>query len=419
VSRAVVRVVLVASLSWCVAAGLTTSAAAPTAMLVRPAGQGLVAGSAMSRRWLLALRARDGTVDAHFAKPDLTPDGRVNAVEPDGRGGWFLAGEFAGVGGVQCWNLVHVYASGQVDRSWCPDPDGVVVSLLARAGDTLYVTGDFTRIGGAERDQVAAIDVRTGRATPWHARIIPLYENGADALAVGAGRVFLGGNERFLRGSSRRIVALDARSGRTLKWNPRLKQDPGRDNFCPERAGTRPTPCYFGICAIAVRGRSVYIAGFFNHARGKRRVGLAALDAVTARPSSWQANVDNWDSTLGEPNSCEGLGWRLVTAGRTLYISGPFNRIHGLSRDEITAVDARTGRVQRWKPRLPSSFLGPPQDIGVSSSSVVIAYSYDCCYGIRSVDRETGRKVRWTRDLSPGRGAYGVGVAGGRVLVFG
>ena len=412
--RAVVRVVLVASLSWSLAAGLSASAAAPTAVLVRPAEHGLGAGSAMSRGWLLALRTRDGTVDSHFTKPDLRRDDRVKAVEPDGRGGWFIAGEFAGLGGVQCANLAHVYASGRVDRSWCPDPDGYDVGFLARAGRTLYVTGDFTRIGGAERDQVAAIDVRTGRATPWHARIIPLYENGADALAVGAGRVFLGGNERFLRGSSRRIVALDARSGRTLKWNPRLKQDPGRDRFCPPRG-----PCYFGICAIAVRGRSVYIAGFFNHARGKRRIGLAALDVVTARPSRWQANVDKWSLLPGEPNSCEGLGWRLVTAGRTLYISGPFERIHGLSRDEIAAVDARTGRVQRWKPRLPSSFLGPPQDIGVSSSSVVIAYSYDCCYGIRSVDRETGRKVRWTRDLSPGRGAYGVGVAGGRVLVFG
>jgi hypothetical protein len=115
-------VVLVASLSWCFAAGLTTSAADPTATLVRPAGHGLVAGSVMSRRWLLALRTRDGTVDAHFSK--LAPDDRVNAVEPDGRGGWFIAGEFAGVGRVQCANLVHVYASGQVDRNWCPDPDG-------------------------------------------------------------------------------------------------------------------------------------------------------------------------------------------------------------------------------------------------------------------------------------------------------
>jgi len=336
----------------------------------------------------------------------------VSAVEPDGRGGWFIAGEFAAVGGVQCANLAHVYASGRVDRSWCPQPDGSDLPSMARAGNTLYVTGDFTRIGGAERQRLAALSVRTGRATPWQARGVNLLGLSGDLeLAAGDGRVFLGSGERFIGGSNKRIVALDARSGRALKWDPRL------ENTC--------RPCYREICAIAVRGKSVYVAGSFSHVRGERRVGLAALDAVTARPSSWQANVDEGaviPHQARAPDQCsEFTKWRLVPVGRTLYVGGPFERIHSLSRDGIAAVDVRTGRVERWKPRLPSSSFGVIGAFGANSSSVVIAYADTVAdvdlVRISSVDRETGRKVRWTRDLP--LTTEGGGVAGGRVLIFG
>ena len=62
---------------------------------------------------LLVLRTRDGGVDPAFAQ---FSGGDVEAVAPDGRGGWFLGGDFAYAGGVRCSYLVHVGASGRLDR---------------------------------------------------------------------------------------------------------------------------------------------------------------------------------------------------------------------------------------------------------------------------------------------------------------
>ena len=397
------------------AACLSSSVTAATS------GQGVGGGSsAASRSLLTALRIRDGTADVRFRQLKFGESGglRVWAVESDGRGGWFVGGDFGAVGGVQCANLAHVEASGQVDRRWCPQPNSSVL-LMARAGDTLYVTGWFSRIGGVARNFLAAIDVRTGRPTSWQLRGAVrgrpndgrgrLNASSAQAIAAGAGRVFLSGySPDFLVGSHRKMVALDASTGRALSWDPQL--DIG-GCCCVQQ-------CHVRVCAIAVEGNSVYVAGSFTHARGQRRVGLVALDAVTARPSSWQANVDDQAIVPIGGEACGIPGWRLATMGRTVYVGGGFSQINGVPRNGIAAVDARTGSVQSWKPYLPDSFFGT-EAIGVSGSSVAIVYDYGVNYrrrGVRLVDRASGSTVRWARELPDGDTTFAA-IAGGRVLI--
>jgi hypothetical protein len=374
------------------------------------AGHGPASGSpTASRGWLTALRTADGSVDTGFARPSFTSDfSEIRDVEPDGRGGWFLAGSFPSIGGVACRNLAHVDASGKVDRRWCPRPDGDRVSLMARTGDTLYVTGDFTRIGGADRHWAAAISVRTGRATSWQAGEAfagrPFGLQAIDALAAGAGRVFLGNSRRFLGGSGPIMAALDARTGRALAWNPRL-----------DAKGC--SGCDLQVCAIAVAGRSVYVAGDFTHAGGLRRVGLASLDAVTARPTAWQANTDELAVQGGDP--CSELSWGLATSGRTVYASGGFSRINGVPRYGIAAIDGNAGRLRSWVPTLPGSF-GSVSAFAVDSSSAVIAYDFgvdSIRFGVRVVDTSTGRSVRWSHEQPCC--IWIAGIDGGRVLLGG
>jgi hypothetical protein len=72
--------------------------------------------------------------------------GSVAVVISDQMGGWFIGGNFSGVGGEPHRNLAHVLANGRV-AIWAPDPDAPVATL-ALNGKTLYVGGSFTTIAG-------------------------------------------------------------------------------------------------------------------------------------------------------------------------------------------------------------------------------------------------------------------------------
>ena len=73
----------------------------------------------------------------------------VNAVAPDGAGGWFIGGKFSLVGGVPRANLAHILPDKTVS-AWNPSPNGPI-NALAMSGSTLYVTGQFGQIGGVTR----------------------------------------------------------------------------------------------------------------------------------------------------------------------------------------------------------------------------------------------------------------------------
>ena len=89
-------------------------------------------------------------------------NGFVYACVPDGAGGWFIGGEFTKVGGVGRNNIAHIRADGSVDTAWNPNADGGV-SALAVSGTTLYAGGWFTAIGGQPRHNFAQFDpLRTG-----------------------------------------------------------------------------------------------------------------------------------------------------------------------------------------------------------------------------------------------------------------
>src|SRR5215475_8119398 len=51
---------------------------------------------------LVAFSSATGQLAKSFPAID---DGQVNAVAPDGHGGWFVGGEFAQIGGIACANL--------------------------------------------------------------------------------------------------------------------------------------------------------------------------------------------------------------------------------------------------------------------------------------------------------------------------
>ncbi len=95
--------------------------------------------------------------------------GQVHAVAADGSGGWYLGGDFHRVGGVPRSNIAHILADGSVDPGFDPSADAQVQTLAVAADGKVYAGGWFTHIGGADRNYIAALD-SSGKATSWDAQ---------------------------------------------------------------------------------------------------------------------------------------------------------------------------------------------------------------------------------------------------------
>ena len=311
--------------------------------------------------------------------------GKVNAIAHDGVGGWFLGGWFTHVGGVRCARFAHLRSDQSVDRRFCLMPNRHV-SALALRGSTLYIGGSFTRIDGKTRLRLAAVDVRRGTVRAWNpratgrtvldgsARVFPWVL----AIAASPSAIYVGGAFQRIGGAARQnLAALDPRTGRALPWKVELEDIPDE------------TYVYEDVHALALADSTLYAAGSFLRVAGEGRPGLAALDAATGRLRHWKPSIpkenlpDNvWaiaptrsavyaglyaSSDAGvvalNPRSGRRIWWirpkveyavsyqALAVAGSTLYVGGDFDRLDGRRRSNLAAVDLRTGRMTAWAPK--------------------------------------------------------------------
>lgn len=118
-------------------------------------------------------------------------------------------------------------------------------------GSTLYVGGDFERIAGKRRRNIAAFKASSSRLTPWRPSLSSPrgreYSGVADSgIARSGSVVYVGGSFDHVNGvRTRHIAAIDARTGARLPWAARV-------------TGT-------GIVeAVAVSSEAVYVSGYFD-----------------------------------------------------------------------------------------------------------------------------------------------------------
>jgi hypothetical protein len=251
----------------------------------------------------------------------------VSAIVSDGKGGFYLGGEFEAAGDVQCRNLVHVRPDGSVAPDWCPRPDGPVYEIV-RSREMLYVVGLFDRVGGKGRQGIAAVDADSGRVTRWHPRVYW----GAETLAVRGDTVYLGGTFTSVNGRVRvGLAAVDGATGKLRPWNP--AREVPIDARLDEPAIT--------FHDLAVGSGRVYVAGLFLRIGRASRCGIAAFDPVDGRLLPW--NPDRGCSTRGAT-------YAVATAGSRVYVGGAFERIGGKKRAGLAAV-ARDGTILPWRPQ--------------------------------------------------------------------
>ena len=214
------------------------------------------------------------------------------------------------------------------------------VRTAALAGDTLYVGGDFSTLGpptglaGAvdkvtgeaylEQDRIGTRDALSGRA-----RVI---------ISDGEGGWYVGGRTHWAGGEPRLNLAHILPNGRV---NPNFAPDPetGPGNW--EQ-----------VNVLLLADGVLYVGGRFDEIAGEPRQNLAAFDTETGAllPLSITMMYDG-----SYPRG--GLS-AVVHKDGVLYVGGDFLTFNGVPRGGAAAINAATGALLPWDPRL----TGPPTE---------------------------------------------------------
>jgi hypothetical protein len=337
----------------------------------------------------------DGTVDAivHDPAHHQTYIGGTFTQErvPAGSAG---AGTVLGtIGG-----LARLQADGSLDTSWHPNPlpapgEPLVLGALALKAGKLYVGGYFASIGGQSRRNLAAIDTTTGTVTAWN----PNPDGGEiNGLAATGATVFVSGAFDTIGGQTRSgLAALNTTSGSATTWNPN-----------PAGGGV-------GVQAIALAGPVLYVGGDFTAIGGQNRKALAAIDTSSGAATAWNPVVAPFFPTDGVYVDA------LAVSGTSVYIDGNFNYVGGQPRQQLAEVDAATGTPTAWNPGGVSGWVSA---FAVTDSSVYIgggfaSIGFTSRRGLAEVDRGAGSPTTW--NPNPSDNVAALATSAGKLYVGG
>lgn len=350
--------------------------------------------------------------------------GSVNAVEPDGAGGWFVGGNFldATDGTPQLrQRLAHVLSSGHLDPSWTPAADGFVRALELVPGVGLFVGGDFSTISGSARPRVALLNAATGAVQPW------TYDVGGttpsvSALAYDGGALFIGGFFSTIDGLARNnSVAVSATvSGQV---GPNLGTAGGSVNAITVAA---PGSLYFGGAFLTLKNQTRLRLGRVTHTAGQLDITLdawnpgadAAVNAiavasngtvfaggsfVTVAAASRQGLAQfDASGTLLPFSASGGAGVSsLATAGDSLYVAGPFEFIANGIRSSVAAFAISSGALTSWSPDV----AGTASVVAAAGTQVAIGgtmagYGAASRLHLAAADVQTGQLLPWQPEVN-------------------
>jgi hypothetical protein len=277
----------------------------------------------------------------------------------------FVGGTFTTAGGTARQGLAAVDATtGAVLGTPAPalSANGNVSVFLA-SGNTLYIGGGFTSIGGVARANLAAVDATTGNVLPFQADT-----NGqVRSLLLDGTSLYVGGGFGAITGFARPgLGRVDAVTGAV-------------DSFRVDVVGG-------GVMSLLKVGGTLYLGGFFTHALGQPRVSAAAITIATAALLPWNPGLAGGVNALGLASTGEifvvggfthiaavprqgvaamdfvnnellpftitvnGNVRGITAVGNTLYLAGQFTIVNGQTRNGFAAVDRLSGALLPWNP---------------------------------------------------------------------
>jgi hypothetical protein len=234
----------------------------------------------------------------------------------------FVSGDFTSIGGSpqprQFFAALDTVNGEATD--WNPGASDVG-NVLRLAGDTLYAGGYFTEIAGAPRKYLAAFHASTGDLLDWH----PDPDGPVLALDGVESTLYVGGLFQLIGGQWRPcLAAVDVASGAALPWDPQVV--PGV------------------VDALLANGNAIYVGGAFTQIGGQARNAIAALERTTGMATSWDPQPAGWGSQARVRT--------LAMVDGTLCVGGDFATMGGQPRICLAAVDTRTALATAWNPGL-------------------------------------------------------------------
>ncbi|MGH7727082.1 MAG: T9SS type A sorting domain-containing protein [Candidatus Eiseniibacteriota bacterium] len=246
----------------------------------------------------------------------------------------FVAGDFSQVGGQDHFGLAAVDTLAGSVLEWTADTNNLV-RRLEIVGDRLIAVGGFTTVGGSLRSGLASFNIPSGELDSLD------FEFDSDVyVARGAGNVlYVGGFFRSIGGEDyKHAAAIDLTTGSLLDWHP----DPDQ-----------------WVNAIAIKDSTVFLGGAFSSLNGVQRERLAAVSTRTGTlRMDWVANTANANPNTNRVHD-------LAIAGSTLYVGGSMDSIGGKIRNGLAALDAETGQVLDWDPKLTGANVHEPLEPGI------------------------------------------------------
>lgn len=261
--------------------------------------------------------------------------------------------------------------SGAVDGSLQPPEPNASVALMDANGDTVFIAGQFKKVGGVPRHHLAAVDPATGSlVTTFDPDLSGAVSTDVVALAAGDTALFVGTQAYWP--SRFDILALDPSTGQQLAS---FQQQTGDVSL--------------HALALSADGETLYVGGYFSEfgSPPAPRAALAAVDATTGELLGW------------EPEGCEAVhavepvGDRLYAAG---YADVP---LYGI-RDYTFAFDLETAALLPWAPPLGdvSTMLGVSLEAATGRMLIGAQFhSFDGvpAYTAAAVDLQLGQTADW------------------------
>lgn len=225
--------------------------------------------------------------------------------------------------------LLAFIANGQIlDTNFPQAKQGVNVAALVASGDTLYVGGDFSLLGGKTRYGLGAIDIVTGEVLDF----APIVTGSVNGMILLEGKLLLWGNFSHINGVTRNNLAIvDAVTGVLDPFSLAI----GFPGIPGMQTGN--------ISDMQVVGDTLFLAGYFFSVNGQPRSNLAAV--------TLDGTLLSWNPGSSIPVN------RILVRGDHVYVAGPFFN----PRQGLMAFHRHTGALLPWNPQPnnPGNTFGP------------------------------------------------------------
>jgi hypothetical protein len=373
--------------------------------------------------------------------------GDVVAIVPDGNGGYFIAGSFTTVAGVPRRSVARLTAAGAVDPAFAATAIDRAINMVL-SGDRLFVSGyrELDSFSG-----IVALDRVTGALLPWTPEN-PTAPAGLFALPNGnlvATWEHLGPpyppatNIEIDRSTGAMVTFWPARPLVTVDedtvvgsvfysiYRVNVHTRAATPLISATQTGCKPGgPVCSYLTRMALRARTLFVAGAFTTIGGAARAGTAAINVDSGELLPWQAPpISNFRAVsvhldvaqlivqyvgdAGHPSAlvaCDfvsgaATGWRgwLLGGGAQaafgeptrVVVGGEFRGAGGVPRTGLAAVRWPDGRPTEWRPDVGMT----PRTIATLGSRIFVAGSQSLNYRpgwIREVDSTTGSVAAWS-----------------------